>query len=179
MALINLTAAACVGATLIAVSAPVGAQTAVTLHNGSAISRVSDNFGDCIGSTIPSLKRRASRVFEATVTSVKPFEYPEFVATLDVHRVWKGDTSSTATVYFTLSTEGPVLDGGKRYIFFAEPLTLARRKAFGVVADHPDGASWVPPCSGPIPPAETAVKQLGRSRKPKSGRHLESSAYDR
>ncbi len=142
--------------------------TAVTVPLPAAAvdTALTDNFGECLGSTIASLKRRAANVFEATVISIKPAKPPEFVATLDVHRVWKGNASSATTVYFRLSTAGPYLEDSKRYIFFAEPMTPAVRKAQGLAEDHPARAYWLPPCSGPITPEEAVVKQLGRSRKP-------------
>ncbi len=121
---------------------------------------------ECIVSTVSNQKRRAVRVFEATVTSINALEHREFVAMLNVHRVWKGNTRSEATVYFISSIDGPSVESGKRYIFFAEPLNPAARKAYGLPADHPQRSNWVPPCGGAIPAADNVVEQLGRSRKP-------------
>jgi hypothetical protein len=123
---------------------------------------------ECLGSTTSSQKRRAAGVFEATVASITPLERGEFAATLDVHRVWKGDVSSTTTVYFfSPSLDGPFVQDGNRYIFFVEPLNPAARKMYGLPADHPQRRNWVPPCGGSVPPVESVVRQLGQTRKVK------------
>jgi hypothetical protein len=120
---------------------------------------------ECVVDSVPNLKRRATRVFEATVTSIKSSAHIEMLATVNVHRVWKGDARSDATVYFIPSIDGPVLEDGKRYIFFVQPLNDAARKAHGFPADY-QRSEWVPPCDGVALPDDRLVKQLGRSRKP-------------
>ena len=160
-------AAAILGATAVAVTGPIDAQTAYVPINRRGAPMASDSPRECIGSSLPDLKSRAAQVFEATVTSVKPLEHHEVVATLDVHRIWKGDASRATTVYFVLELDGPVIEDGKRYIFFTEPLNPDARKVFGLPEDHPRRADWVPPCTGPRPPDESTVKQLGPSRTPK------------
>ncbi|MBA3638957.1 MAG: hypothetical protein M3541_07725 [Acidobacteriota bacterium] len=125
---------------------------------------------ECLGSTIPNAKRRATNVFEATATSIKALEHGEFVATLNVHRVWKGDAASETTVYFMPSMNGPALENGGRFIFFAEPLNPISQKVFGLPADHPRRSNWIPPCIGMARPLDSVVKQLGRSRKPNDRR---------
>ena len=168
MRLLNSFAAAFIGAAMVTVSAPLDAQTAYVPINrrGAPIYDAANSPRECVGIPIPTLKSRAAQVFEATVSSVKPLEHREFVATLDVHRVWKGDTPSATTVHFSISsTTGPV-KVGQRYIFFTQPLTPAQRKAQGLPGDHQERANWVPPCTGPIPPDESLVKELGRSRPP-------------
>jgi hypothetical protein len=121
--------------------------------------------GECIAQTVPEVKRRATLVFEGTVTEVTPSE-GEYAAEMHVHRVWKGKTSSETTVYFQPSVDGPRLIKGDRRVVFAEPLDPIARKSYGLPPDGPPRSQWVHSCGGSLPPEDSAVRQLGRSRQP-------------
>ena len=90
----------------------------------------------------------------------------EFVSTLKVHRVWKGDVSETFMVYFVWNMDGPFFKVGRRQIVFAHHQTEGTRKFFGTDPRAPLRNAWVGPCSGYPAENKTALKQLGRARKP-------------
>jgi len=123
---------------------------------------------DCAAFTIPGIKRSAELVFEGTAVKVGPVEPGgELAATLQVHRVWKGNVPEETTVYYVGSTEGPDFPIGMRSVIFAWRLTPESQRRYGDLAPHgPAGAAWVPSCSGPVEANQRVLKQLGRSRKP-------------
>ena len=86
-----------------------------------------------------------------------------YVATMDVHRVWKGDVSPQFKVYFVWNWDGPSFKVGRRKIVFAKAETEEFRKSFGIDPRSPQRHAWVFPCSG-ASSDEAAIKQLGPAR---------------
>ena len=70
--------------------------------------------------------------------------HPIYVATMDVHRVWKGDVSRQFKVYFIWNWDGPSFKVGRRQIVFARAETEEIRKSLGSTLAHP---SEMPGCS--------------------------------
>ena len=94
----------------------------------------------------------------------KDYYARQFAATLDVHRVWKGDVSKTFTVYFVWNWDGPVFKVGQRQIVFAHHQS---QKPPGSDPSAPLRNPWVGGCSGYAANDKDVLKQLGRARKPK------------
>jgi hypothetical protein len=90
----------------------------------------------------------------------------EFAATLEVHRVWKGDVSRTFTVYFVWNRDCPSFKVGQRQIVFAHHQTERIRRLFGTDPRAPQRNAWVGPCSGYSAEDKRALKQLGRAGEP-------------
>ena len=131
---------------------------------------------ECIALSVPNAKRTAVLVFEGTVTKVETLHHPESAATLNVHRVWKGDVPTEITVYYLSDPlDGPWLKEGERRIIFAQHQTPGMRKARGIAADSPMRDVWVPPCSGVWRPDDDLIKQLGRAREPKDTSRTETT----
>ena len=121
----------------------------------------------CVMTEPRRAKERASLVFEGIVTEVRESGIAnEFVATIDVQRVWKGDAGRRVSVYFVRSDEGPNFDTGSRTIVFARPQTPDLRKIAGLPHDAPQRSNWVPMCEGGAVPNEAIIKELGRSHPP-------------
>jgi hypothetical protein len=98
--------------------------------------------------------------------------YPrEFAATLEVHRVWKGDVPKTFMVYFVWNVDGPSFKVGQRQRVAAHRQTADTRKFFGTDPRAPQREAWVGPCSGgtysPGADYKDTDKYLGRGRTPK------------
>ena len=53
---------------------------------------------ECVNLSPRDSKRYAAFVFDGTVTSVESLETGEHMATLDVHRVWKGKVPAKVSV---------------------------------------------------------------------------------
>jgi hypothetical protein len=123
---------------------------------------------DCSGGgTVKGMKRSAAFVFEGTVERIERLEHEnEAAATLRVHRVWKGHVTEEMTVYYTQGSDGPFFKAGSRGVVFAFRLNPNAEQPYYVVPHAPAGTAWVPPCTGPSPLNEAALKELGRSRKP-------------
>jgi hypothetical protein len=121
---------------------------------------------DCINLSIKAAKRYAAFVFDGTVTALERLETGEYMATLDVHRVWKGKVPTKVSVYYVASIDGPSYNERQRTIIFAVPHTAKYVEDFHLPATAPHGTLWVPSCLGLSPDDHVSIKQLGRSRKP-------------
>jgi hypothetical protein len=111
-----------------------------------------------------------TRVDEAdlsTRTNPEGSQYPlVYVATMDVHRVWKGDVSPKFKVYFVWNWDGPHFKVGGRQIVFARAETEEIRKSLGIDSRSPQREVWVFACSGARNDDEAVIKQLGPARQP-------------
>jgi hypothetical protein len=121
---------------------------------------------ECVNLSAKAAKDYAAFVFDGTVTAVERLETGEYMATLDVHRVWKGKVPARVSVYYVRNIDGPSFNEGQRTIIFALPQTAKIREDFGVPATAPQRTFWVLPCSGLSSDDHASIKQLGRSRKP-------------
>ena len=92
--------------------------------------------------------------------------HPIYVATMDVHRVWKGDVSRQFKVYFIWNWDGPSFKVGRRQIVFARAETEEIRKSLRIDPRSPQRDAWVFACSGAPSNDEEVIKQLGSGRKP-------------
>jgi hypothetical protein len=103
----------------------------------------------------------------STRTNHEGWKYPlVYVATMDVHRVWKGDVSQQFKVYFVWNWDGPTFKVGHRQIVFARAETEEIRKSLRLDPRSPRRDGWVFACSGARSDDEAVVKQLGPARKP-------------
>jgi hypothetical protein len=127
---------------------------------------------ECFGIDARTTKQRAALVFEGTITKAEELGSDEIEITMDVHRVWKGDVSKRATVYYPAgplwgspeSSPRPTttwLKAGERFVVFTNAAFEGRPR----LAEH--RTSWIAPCYGFKRPDADVIKQLGRSRKPK------------
>jgi hypothetical protein len=91
---------------------------------------------------------------------------PVYVATIEVHRVWKGNVSRQFKVYFVFNVEGPSFKAGQRRIVFAHVETDEIRKSLRIDPRSPRRDAWVFACSGAASDDEAVIKRLGASRKP-------------
>jgi hypothetical protein len=88
-----------------------------------------------------------------------------YVATMDVHRVWKGDVSPQFKVYFVWNVDGPSFKAGRRQIVLARAETEELRQWMRIDPRSPQRGAWAGPCSSASSDKE-AVKRLGPARKP-------------
>jgi hypothetical protein len=103
----------------------------------------------------------------STRTNPEGWQYAlVYVATMDVHRVWKGDVSAKFKVYFVWNWDGPHFKVGGRGIVFARAQTEKIRESLGIDPRSPQREAWVLACSGARIDDEAVVKQLGPARKP-------------
>jgi hypothetical protein len=121
---------------------------------------------ECVNLSPRDMKRYAAFVFDGTVTSIESLETGEYVATLEVHRVWKGKVPANVSVYYVQTIDGPSFEERQRTIIFAAPQTASIRKNYHLPATAPHRTFWVGSCSGLSPDDHVSIKQLGRSRKP-------------
>ena len=139
---------------------------------------------------LPAQKRAATYVFDGTVTRVEHVaadgtrtnvdhvadlallmqprdNYMRvYAATMEVHRVWKGDTSKQITVYFVPNVDGPNFSRGSRKVVFAHRQTEQIRKTLSIDPSDPPRDAWVLPCSGVRWDDKKSLQELGQSRKP-------------
>ena len=123
---------------------------------------------ECVVGRVPDMKRHAAFVFDGTVTVVKPVRALEQAATIEVHRVWKGNVPKEFSVYFVPGLDGPFVTLGKRQVFFARPLNEVPSEMSSPMIDRsgaPD-RPWISGCSGLRSDDTKSLRQLGRSRKP-------------
>jgi hypothetical protein len=126
-------------------------------------------FGECVAIDPRRAKEHATTAFEGTVRELYSSGIGnELVATLEVHRVWKGKVGRQMTVYFVRSIDGPEFDTDGRFIVFTYAQTSELRKSAGVPSESPHRSNWVPSCEGVAEATEATVKLLGRSRVPAS-----------
>jgi hypothetical protein len=109
----------------------------------------------------------------STRTNPEGWQYrPVYVATMDVHRVWKGDVAPKFKVYFFWNWDGPHFKVGGRGIVFARAETEEVRASLGIDSRSPQREAWVFACSGARNDDKAVVKQLGKqlgpARKPSS-----------
>ena len=103
----------------------------------------------------------------STRTNPEGWRYPLiYVATMDVHRVWKGDVSRQFKVYFVWNWDGPTFKVGRRQIVFAGAETEEIRDSLRIDPRSPQRDAWVFPCSGAPSDDEAIIKLLGPGRKP-------------
>jgi hypothetical protein len=101
----------------------------------------------------------------STRTNPEGWQYPlVYVATMDVHRVWKGDVSRQFKVYFVWNWDGPSFTVGRRQIVFAGAETAETRKSLRIDPRSPRRDAWVFACSGAPSNDEEVIKQLGPGR---------------
>ena len=127
---------------------------------------------ECISMSARTMKKEAGLVFEGTVSKVEELENNVIEATMDVHRVWKGEAGKRATIHYPAAPAGPDpsltprattwLKTGERFVVFTTNVTAEGRPKLAQ-----DRAFWVAPCSGLHRPDTGLIKELGRSRKPK------------
>src|SRR5215510_9405208 len=140
--------------------------TRIFLAIGVAIASLSmDIRAECLAATVASRKQQAAFIFDGTVVNVEQIGGGrEGMATVEVHRVWKGKVRKATTVYFQLfGTDGPSIRPNTRMVFFAEhghpELDAGRKPAIRDV--------WALGCGWTVPfDDEANVKQLGRWRRP-------------
>src|SRR5215204_3470253 len=83
---------------------------------------------ECAGIRVGDEKKRAATVLEVTVSKVATTGYGrESAAAVSVHRVWKGEVSKVATVYFVPGLDLQLKEGA-RYVIFASPQTDDARR---------------------------------------------------
>ncbi len=107
---------------------------------------------ECFGVDPRTTRERAALVFEGTIIKVNELQTDEIEIVMDVHRVWKGDVSKHATVYYPAgpswgdpeSTPKATtwLKTGARFLVFTNvafegPPRLAQHRA-----------AWIAPCYG-------------------------------
>lgn len=123
---------------------------------------------ECVAISVPHAKRESARVLEGTVTkiegvgSVAPVVFAGVVATVTVHRVWRGVVTPEATFYYEANIEGPQLKVGERRIIFGRLMGPGQRARFGVPADGPQ--SFYVGCSDAPEPMASVIRDLGRAR---------------
>lgn len=89
----------------------------------------------------------------------------EYAATMQVHRVWKGNVPSEITVYFVPNVDGPSFRQGDRRVVFARHQSEEIRRFIDPAS--PRRETWVQPCSSaPRWDEEKALKQLGPWHRP-------------
>ena len=123
---------------------------------------------ECPANHPPHAMKESGRVLEGTVTMVEgagyraAFTYIGWVATVTVHRVWKGALTPEATFYFGKGMHEANLEIGERRVLFGMLMDPSERVRFGIPDDAPP--SFFVRCYGALKPEPSVIRQLGRAR---------------